>query len=177
MKIVLLFPLLFSALMALSSAEAIKLYEKNFTKDTVLEVKRLDGYYIILSSTIDFGISENRKLNLIAKYLILKHLKKSDKKITAITLHGFQNAAQWKDEDRLYLLSFVKQEQVKPDYTPTKKIEKRSILDDEITLLEQSRNKDEIIHQQLKSLYFQKGDMENYNREVDILMNIKFNGL
>lgn len=177
MKIVLLFTLLFSVLMALSSIEAIKLYEKNFTKDALLEVKKLDGYYIVLSSTINFGINENRKLNLIAKHLILKHLKKSDKKITAITFHGFQNAAQWKTEDRLYLLSFVKKEEVKPDYTPTKKIEKGSILDDEITLLEQSRNKDEVIHKQLKNLYFQKGDMENYNREVDTLMNIKFNGL
>ena len=177
MKIVLLFTLLFSVLMALSSIEAIKLYEKNFTKDALLEVKKLDGYYIVLSSTINFGIDESRKLNLIAKYLILEYLKKNDKKITSLTLHGFQNAAQWKTEDRLYLLSFVKQEEVKPDYTPTKKIEKESILDEEIALLEQSKNKDEVIHRQLKNLYFQKGNMENYNREVDILMNIKFKGL
>jgi len=177
MRIALLFFLLFSNLIALSSVEAVKIYEKNFKKDTILEVKELDGYYIVLSSTINFGIDENRKLNLIAKHLILKHLKKNDKKITAITLHGFRNAAQWKSEDRLYLLSFVKQEGVGPDYTPVKKREDKSILDDEIILLEQSRNKDEVIHEQLKNLYFQKGDMENYNKEVDILMDKKFNEL
>ncbi len=162
---------------SLSSLEVVKLYENNFKRDTILEVKELDGYYIILSSTINFGIDESRKLNLIAKYLILKHLKKNNKKITAITLHGFSNAAQWKNEDRLYLLSFVKQNGVETDYAPVKKRENRSILDDEIALLEQSRNKDEVIHRQLKNLYFQKGDMENYNREVDILMDKKFNEL
>lgn len=176
MRVVLLSFLFFSTLFALSTADAIKLYEKNFKKDTILKVKEQDGYYIVLSSTINFGMNESRKLNLIAKQLILRHLQKSDDKITAIILHGFQNAAQWKNEDRLYLLSFVKQDGVEPDYTPTGKIDKRSILDDEIALLEQSRNKDEVIHKQLKNLYFQKGDMENYSREVDILMNIKFNG-
>ena len=163
------------SVVSISTQNIIKLYEKNFKKSTVLQVKELNGYYIVLTSTINFGIEETRKLNLIAKHQIFEYLKKSDKKITSITFNGFQNAVQWKDEDRLYLLSFVKRDKVIPDYTPMKKKEGKSVIDEEIILLKQLRNKDVVIHKQLKNLYFQKGDIVNYNREIDILMYKKFN--
>jgi hypothetical protein len=176
MRIGFLLLLISSMLFPFSSADIIQLYKKNFTQKELLKIKQVDGYYIILSSTIDFGQNESQKLNLIAKRLILRFLKKNDKRINSLIIQNFQNAITWKKTNHIYLLSFVKIDNVISKYETLNDSNQSSILENEVKYLENIKDKTLPIHQQLKSLYFQKGDMENYGKEIDILMEYKFKG-
>ena len=176
MKMILFFLLTLLSLFAFSQRDLISIYENNFSTDELLKVKEINNHYFIVSSTIKFDRRNNNKLNLISKAILFQYLKNQDIKIKGLELKQFQNALSWEKNHREYLFNFIKKENVNPLYELNISEENNIILE-EIKLLEELKDKNETIHQQLKSLYFQKADIENYNREMDMIMKLKYEAL
>jgi hypothetical protein len=162
-------------LLAVSDKD-MKIYENNFNKDELLKVKEINNSYYIISSKIDFEEKDNiQQLTLISKAVLFQYLKKKDKKLKSLILKNFQTSFSWKKDKKEYLFSFIKKDNVQLIYIENKKKENKSILYKEIKKLEKIKNKNLLIHKELKSLYFQIADMNNYNIQVDKIMEIKFN--
>lgn len=115
--------------------------ESNFTKDEYLKVKIIDDSYFIVSSSIKLGRASNRRLTLIAKRLLFKHIKKSDKDIKQLELKQFQSGLVWSTEYKNFMLSHIKINNVINIYTTNQDIKKNTILKDEIEILENLKDK------------------------------------
>jgi hypothetical protein len=176
MKVVLLFIFCLTHLFAYSQKELISIYETNFNQEKLLQVKEIDNHYFIVSSTFIFDNKKNiNKLSLISKAILFQYLKKQDKKIQSLELQKFQTAFSWKKNQKEYLFSFIPKSLVRPIYIKSKNMQTEDIIYKEIKNLEKIKKKNIVIHEQLKSLYFQISDIKNYNIQAEKIMEMKFN--
>lgn len=173
MKIILILSVFVLNTYGFSQEELKQIYKKEFQPTEHFVVKEIDEYYFILSSTK----SNNRKniLPLVSKGLLLKHYQKKDLKIEELKLQAFVSSLTWNKKDRTYLLSFIKKEKVKPIYRCFPKETNSTLIINKIKILKNIKNKTIQTHQSLKKLYFLNKDMKNYNKEVNLLMELKFN--
>lgn len=176
MKIIFLLLFISLTLFGYTQKDLASLYESNYTKDEYLKVKIIEDNYFVVSSSIKLGRTSNRRLTTIAKRLLFKYIKKSDKDINSLELQQFQSGLVWSTEHKNFMLSYIKKENVIKIYTSNNEIQNNTILQDEIKTLENLKDKNIQIHKQLKSLYFQNGDIDNYNKQIEIIMNLKFKG-
>ena len=162
-------------LFGFSVQELKEIYYKNFIKSDFLKVKEINNYYFILSSTtIKSDRDEIQKLTLISKYLLFNYLKKRDNNLSSISIKEFQSPLTWKETNKNYLFSFVKKDFITNIYIKSKEINS-TIIDNEIEQLNKIKNKNLDDYQLLKNFYLIKGDMDNYNKTVDNIMELKFN--
>jgi hypothetical protein len=174
MRIVLLSLFCITHVISYSQKELINVYEKSFNPDKLLQVKEIDNHYFIVSSVFMFDKTKNTsKLSLLSKAILFQYLKKRDKKITSLELKNFKNAFSWKKNKKEYLFSFISKSSVKYIYTKAKNTKSNDIIYKEIKL-ESIDKKSIMIHEQLKSLYFQISDMKHYNIQIDKIMEAKF---
>jgi hypothetical protein len=178
MKIIFSLLFVFINLSAFSTKDLIELYENNFKEDKLLQVKEIDNYYFIVSSSIPFSDrKDTNKLELLSKFLLFKYLKEKDKKIESLELTKFKTALSWQKSSKKYLFSFIKKDNVKSIYLKNKDTTLQLTLDNEIKTLEDFKDKNITIYEQLKELYYQNADMDNYNKQMDSIMKVKFNEL
>lgn len=176
MKIIFSLLFIFINLFAFSTKDLIGLYENNFKVDKLLQVKEIDDYYFIVSSTVQFNHRKDTdKLELLSKSLLFKYLKKRDKKIESLELTKLNTALSWQKSSKSYLFSFIKKKNVKSIYIKNTETRLQVTLDNEIKTLEDLKDKNITIYKQLKELYYQNADMDNYNKQMDLIMKVKFN--
>ena len=77
-----------------------------------------DNYYVtLISSKYESDKNKSRrvrnKLDLLSKSLLLKHIRKTNKKADRIQIRGWLNGLEWSKDNRIYLLSYVDKENVK----------------------------------------------------------------
>jgi len=77
-----------------------------------------DNYYVTLISSKFVEnktklIRIKKKLDLLSKSLLLKHIRKTNKKADRIQIRGWLNGIEWNEDNRFYLLSYVDKENVK----------------------------------------------------------------
>jgi hypothetical protein len=176
MKIVFLSLFVVLNLFGYSQKDLVKIYEINFKENELLKVKEIDNHYFIVSSTFLFDNKKNiNKLSLLSKAILFQYLKKQDKKIQSLELQKFQTAFSWKKNQKEYLFSFIPKSLVRPIYIKSKNMQTEDIIYKEIKNLEKIKKKNIVIHEQLKSLYFQISDIKNYNIQAEKIMEMKFN--
>jgi len=77
-----------------------------------------ENYYVTLISSKFVEnksklIRIKKKLDLLSKSLLLKHIRKTNKKADRIQTRGWLNGLEWSKDNRIYLLSYVDKENVK----------------------------------------------------------------
>ena len=77
-----------------------------------------ENYYVtLISSKYESDKNKSRrvrnKLDLLSKSLLLKHIRKTNKKADRIQIRGWLNGIEWTEDNRFYLLSYVDKENVK----------------------------------------------------------------
>ncbi len=111
---------------------------------------------------------------LLSKALLFRFVKETNKKVTGLELQHFNIKAMWEESGRLFSVCTIELKDMKKKYEPAMD-NGFSALKDEIAKLEAIEKKTTEIHEQLKELYFITGDLENFDKQTDILMDIKFN--
>lgn len=118
-------------------------------------------------------IYDEEKLSDIAKYNLIRYLKKKDKEFHSLSLNGFTKVNKWKLKDNQYMIAYIDIDNIiynqKASKTKVTQIEIKQTID----ILE--NEKQQILHK-LKSLYFSVGDMKNYariNQEILYYKKIK----
>ncbi len=136
-----------------------------------------DAYFYYIQCASHFHDAQARQsLVLLSKVALLKHIQKADQKVTGLDIQSFQIQQYYEKNGLLYALSSVNKMQVKVSYSaPVISKNPDKPFKDEIQRLEAVEPKTKEIHEQLKDLYFFLGDLDNYNKQSDILLEILFN--
>ena len=160
-------------LYAFTHDSLVKIYENHFDKNRLYEVKEIEKHYFIINSTPFMDRQAQKQLILLSKALLLRYYQTEDKNITGLELKEFKKGLTWKKDSRLFMLCYIEKNNIKKTYTKADNT-MQNIIHEEIQKFENIKDKNLTIHQQLKGLYFQNGNFEKYNQEMDLIMEMKF---
>lgn len=169
-----LFIIFFSIPMS-AEAQTVNDYKKYFDLTKPYQIKEEEGNYYILVSSPFLDADARRGMILISKAILFKFLKENDKNLTSIDIERFTPEISWENNGRLFLVSIVNKKNIKRYYNEAYPTEYHNAVLSEIKQLVSIPQKNKDIHERLKELYFLIGDFDNYNKEVDIIMDIIFN--
>ncbi len=156
-------------------AKDIGLMETFLQADKRYQVAENKKSYYIQTSSYFHDAQARRSLALLSKVALLRHIQKSDPKVTSLDLKGFQIQKYYEKNGLLYAVSSIDKSQVKFGYNLlVKKQDQNKPIKDEISRLETVKPKTKEVHAQLKELYFILGDIDNYNKQSDIIMEMMF---
>jgi len=164
--------LLTTSLFAITKQEVVSIYETNFS-DMKKDVKMIGEHYFILNSST-LHHSQNVLL-LKSKLLLLKYLKKhTHKDISTVYLKRFTPKLSFKKDGRSYLFSYIKVSNITISQKKKKTNVKPFDIYREIEKFKDSKTLEDL--EILKELYLLSGDLENYDKTTDKIMELKFFG-
>ena len=151
-----------------------------------------NNYYVTLISS---KFVENKtklirvrnKLDLLSKSLLLKHIRKTNKKADRIQIRGWLNGIEWNEDNRFYLLSYVDKENVKvvkgknkpnkPTASKSKSKSKENIKSNESKIIQITiEEADNEINNEVQSILEKlKGKKDDINLLYDLLSLYKQN--
>ena len=165
--------LLFPGILQAATLENLK---KHFVPGKYYQVQQDEKKYYILTSSPFKDAYARKNLSLMSKAALFKFISKIDKEVTGLDIREFGIKYFYEEKKRLFAISIVEKNNVVLRYEKSQCKGKytASILE-EIAKLEDIDPKTKVIHEQLKELYFLDGDIDNYEKQSDILMEIIFN--
>ena len=151
-----------------------------------------DNYYVTLISSKFVEnktklIRIKKKLDLLSKSLLLKHIRKTNKKADRIQIKGWLNGIEWNEDNRFYLLSYVDKENVKvvegknkpnkPTVSKSKPKSKDNIKSNESKIIQITiEEADNEINNEVQSILEKlKGEKDDINLLYDLLSLYKQN--
>ena len=151
-----------------------------------------DNYYVtLISSKYESDKNKSRrvrnKLDLLSKSLLLKHIRKTNKKADRIQIRGWLNGIEWNEDNRFYLLSYVDKENVKvvkgknkpnkPTASKSKPKSKENIKSNESKIIQITiEEADNEINNEIKDILNKlKDEGEDINLLYDLLSLYKHN--
>ncbi len=175
MKCFFIFIILYACLATLSYATPLVQLKEHFDSDQNFQVNQDEQNYYILSSSPFKDEHAKRSLALLSKASLYKFIENTDANITGLEITGFTIKKFYEENDRLFAIAIVKKRNVIPLFEKDIQENYKTSIIDEIYRLENQDPKNRIIHEQLKELYFLSGDVDNFEKQSDILMEIIFN--
>ena len=148
---------------------------EKFEQNKRYQVVEDGNSYSILTTSSFHDARAKKSLELLSKAALYKHIKNKDKKVTLVELRNFQIQCYYAKDELLYAFTSINKSQVKLSYTSSANSKLDQPIKEEIQRLETVEPKTKQMHEQLKELYFILGDIDNYNKQSDILMEILFN--
>ena len=151
-----------------------------------------ENYYVtLISSKYESDKNKSRrvrnKLDLLSKSLLLKHIRKTNKKADRIQIRGWLNGIEWNEDNRFYLLSYVDKENVKvvkgknkpkkPTVSKSKSKSKENIKSNESKIIQITiEEADNEINNEVQSILEKlKGEKDDINLLYDLLSLYKQN--
>jgi hypothetical protein len=146
-----------------------------FKSDKPFQVIEEETGFLVFATSAFHDSQAKRFLGIMSKAVLLRHIKKKDKKVTGIEVRGSEANQYYEKDGGLVAVSVLDKENVTLLYDVQERGQAENEFKREIKRLEAVEPKTKQIHSQLKELYFISGDIENYNKQSDILMEILFN--
>ena len=157
------------------SAESPEQMIARFEQNKRYQVVEDNNMYYIQATSNFHDVQAKKSLVLLSKAALFKYIQDKDKKATGLDLQGFMIQHYYEKDGLLYALASVNKKQVTVSYNQAKNRNFDALIREEIQRFEAVDPKTKQIHEQLKELYFILGDIDNYNKQSDILMEILFN--
>jgi len=147
---------------------------KHFGQSSYFAVSETSEKYYVLASSPFLDADGRRSLEILAKALLLKHINKT-MRVTGIDISGETHRFFFQEDGRQKLALIVDKSGVeKIDHIDAGE-QSTSPMTEEIIRIEDKKHKEKADHQQLKELYFLSGDIDGFEKEADILMDLIFN--
>jgi hypothetical protein len=156
-------------------AATIEQLKAHFSPEASFQVKEDANNYYILASSLFKDSYAHRNLAVLSRATLYKNLTQHDAHLTGLEIKGFSENYSYEEKNRLFALSIVAKKDIIRLYDKNITDNNTALVLTEIHKLEDLKSKNKDVHEQLKELYFLIGDLDNYEKQTDILMDIIFN--
>lgn len=156
-------------------AETLEQAKSHFEFGKNYQVKEVADMYYILSSSPFKDAQSRRNLAQLSKAALFKYLNNKDQNITGLQIREFRVKYFYEENGRLFAISTLEKINIIRLFDKNNRDEFTESILAEIAKLEATNQKDQTIHEQLKELYFLIGDIDNFDKQTDRLMELKFN--